>query len=82
MAAGERAVLVFCAQHTGIEYASLADDIHPAYGEEVREALAAGVEVVALGCLLEPGEIRVVGEVPFDPANQVPAARKAVSVST
>jgi sugar fermentation stimulation protein A len=80
VAAGDRAVLIFCAQHTGVERATLADEIHPEYGAAVREAVATGVEVLALGCRIEPGEIRVVGELPVDLAPQCAPARKAASV--
>lgn len=67
---GARGALVFCAQHTGIIRATLADEIHPAYGEAVREAVATGVEVYAFGCLIEPGEIRIRGELPVDLVDQ------------
>lgn len=48
--AGERAVLLFCVQHTGIEVATPADEIHPAYGDALRAAADEGVEVLAYGC--------------------------------
>ncbi len=48
--AGERAVLLFCVQHTGVEVATPADEIHPAYGDALRAAAAEGVEVLAYGC--------------------------------
>jgi sugar fermentation stimulation protein A len=54
---GERAVLVFCAQHTGIRWATTADEIDPAYGAAVRAAAREGVEVYAWGCGIEPGSI-------------------------
>lgn len=46
---GARAVLFFCVQHTGIEQVSPADDIDPAYGSLLREAIDKGVEVIAYG---------------------------------
>lgn len=46
---GRRAVLFFCVQHTGIERVSPADDIDPEYGRLLREAVEAGVEVLAMG---------------------------------
>lgn len=46
---GKRAVLFFCVQHTGIERVSPADDIDPKYGVLLREAVDAGVEVLAMG---------------------------------
>ena len=68
--AGERAALVFCAQHTGVLRATLADEIHPAYGAAVRSAAEAGVEVLAFGCAIERDEIRVDAELPVDLTNQ------------
>ncbi|PAV27511.1 sugar fermentation stimulation protein [Tamilnaduibacter salinus] len=44
---GDRAVLLFCVNHTGIRSVVPADHIDPAYGRLLREALAAGVEVMA-----------------------------------
>lgn len=45
--AGERAVLFFVVNHTGISSVRPADHIDPAYGELLREAEAAGVELLA-----------------------------------
>ncbi len=67
---GERAALVFCAQHTGVLRATLADEIHPAYGSAVRAAAEAGVEVLAFGCRIERDEIRVDAQLPVDLADQ------------
>lgn len=47
---GERAVLLFCVQHCGVRFATPADEVHPAYGAALRDAAAAGVEVLAYGC--------------------------------
>ncbi len=69
-AAGERAALVFCVQHTGVRRATLADEIHPAYGEAVRRAAAAGMEVHAFACDIEPGEIRLGAPLPVDLGDQ------------
>jgi sugar fermentation stimulation protein A len=54
---GHRAVLVFCVQHSGAESAGPADDIDPEYGRTLREAMAAGVEVLAYGCHLSVDDI-------------------------
>lgn len=51
---GHRAVLLFCVQHTGIETVSPADAIDPLYGKTLREAIHAGVEVIAYGARLDP----------------------------
>ena len=51
---GHRAVLLFCVQHTGIEWVEPADAIDPLYGKTLREALANGVEVIAYGAEIKP----------------------------
>ena len=62
---GHRAVLVFCVQHSGVKEVGPADDIDPEYGRILREAIAAGVEVLAYGCRLTPHEIVVTQRLPF-----------------
>ena len=62
--AGDRAVLLFCVQHTGVRYATAADEIDPGYGRALREARDAGVEVLAFGCAIEPDEISLTDPVP------------------
>lgn len=57
--AGRGAALLFVAQHTGIRRVAPADAIDPAYGEALREALAAGVQVLACGCAISPRGIAV-----------------------
>lgn len=44
---GERGVLFFVVNHTGIDEVRPADHIDPTYGRLLREAVAAGVEVIA-----------------------------------
>mgnify|MGYP003674633850 CR=1 FL=1 len=44
---GDRAMLFFCVQHSGIESVSPADTIDPEYGRLLREAHSAGVEIIA-----------------------------------
>lgn len=63
-AQGQRAVLVFCAQHTGIERVAPADHIDPKYGETLREAVREGVEVVACQAKIDQDEIAVYREIP------------------
>lgn len=48
VAAGNRAALFFCVQHTGIDFVSPADEIDPEYGRLLREAQAVGVELLAM----------------------------------
>lgn len=44
---GHRSVLLFCVQHSGIKSVRPADHIDAVYGKSLREARAAGVEVLA-----------------------------------
>ncbi len=44
---GNRAVLLYCVAHTGIEKVVPADDIDPVYSQALRAAAVAGVEVFA-----------------------------------
>ena len=57
VAAGHRAVLVFCVQRGDVAEVRPADHIDPAYGRALRDALAAGVEVLALGATVTPQAI-------------------------
>ncbi len=47
--AGNRAVLCFCVQHTGINRLQPADEIDPEYGRLLRLASETGVELIAYG---------------------------------
>ena len=47
VALGDRAVLLFVVNHTGIETVRPADHIDPHYGQLLRQASDAGVEVLA-----------------------------------
>lgn len=51
---GYRAVLLYCVQHTGIEWVEPADAIDPVYGRHLRDALAMGVEVLAYQARIDP----------------------------
>lgn len=53
---GQRAVLLFCVQHTGIKRVSPAEHIDPRYTQTLREAVAMGVEVIAYGADIKPHE--------------------------
>ena len=61
---GERAVLMFCVQHTGVRFATPADEVHPAYGNALRAVADAGVEVLAYRTGIEPGGMEITGPVP------------------
>lgn len=57
--AGARAALVFCVQREDVQEVRPADHIDPAYGQALRRAVAAGVEVLALGATLSPSSIEL-----------------------
>src|SRR5690554_1255231 len=63
---GYRAVLLFCVQHTGIEWVEPADGIEPVYGKYLREAVAMGVEVLAYQASINPtqGDITLTRKIP------------------
>ncbi len=63
--AGERGVLVFCAQHCGIRSVRAAHEIHAEYAFALRAAMQLGVEVLAYGCSTDLREMTVVGRLPF-----------------
>jgi len=53
-ASGRRAILFFCVQHTGARVVRPADQIDPCYGQLLRDAVAAGVEVLAWRTSISP----------------------------
>lgn len=53
-AAGHRAVLVFCVQHTGITQVQAARHIDAVYADGLVAAAAAGVEIIAIGASILP----------------------------
>lgn len=58
-AAGHRAVMLFCAQHNGIQEVAPARAIDPEYSKLLRLAANSGVEVLAFGCAISPTELRI-----------------------
>ena len=56
---GDRAILLFCVQHTGIQSVSVADHIDPTYAQAFSDALSAGVEVIALGADITTSAIQL-----------------------
>ncbi len=62
---GKRGVLLFCVPHTGIDKVAIADDIDPTYDAAVRDALSAGVEVLAYRCEVTPTKLLLDRSVPF-----------------
>jgi sugar fermentation stimulation protein A len=53
-AEGQRSILFFCVPHEGIKHVRVAEHIDPVYAEKLREALAAGVEVLAYQVEFQP----------------------------
>ena len=62
---GLRAVLLFCAQHSGVRSVHPASQIQPAYAQALAQALDAGVEVLAYACEVTPDEVRIAKPLPF-----------------
>lgn len=60
VAAGQRAVLVYCVQRGDVREVRPADAIDPLYGRTLREARAAGVEVLAYRARVSTRAIRLV----------------------
>ena len=63
---GGRAVLFFCVQHTGIDHVAPADAIDPVYGQALREAVSAGVEVMAWRADMSPEHIQLTQAIPVE----------------
>lgn len=63
---GDRAVLVFCVQHTGIKTVKPAAHIDKAYADTLKQAYDAGVEIIAAKTEfnLLAGEIKITGQLP------------------
>ena len=64
VATGRRACLLFCVMHSGIGQVAPADGIDPAYGRALRQAMAAGVEVIAWSVWPTPRGLEVRGQLP------------------
>lgn len=62
---GIRAILFFCVPHSGVDYLTIARDIDPKYEIAVREAMNAGVEVLAFRWTVTPSEWVLDREIPF-----------------
>lgn len=63
---GDRAVLLFLVQHTGIKSVSPAKHIDGKYAELIDEALKKGVEIIAYSTKLSSEEIRLNKAILFD----------------
>ena len=62
---GGRAVMFYLVQRTDCERVTVAADIDPAYGDGLARARAAGVEVMAMDCLISPEAITLGRALPF-----------------
>jgi sugar fermentation stimulation protein A len=63
-AAGLRPVQLYCVQRGDVREVRPADGIDPDYGRTLREAVAAGVEVLAYRAKVTPGEIALEDRIP------------------
>lgn len=63
-AQGARAVMLFVVQRADCDRVEPADDIDPDYGRALREAAAAGVEVMAVGARVQARGIRLSATLP------------------
>jgi sugar fermentation stimulation protein A len=63
-ASGLRPVQVYCVQRGDVSEVRPADAIDPEYGRTLREALAAGVEVLAYRARVTPTEIEIEERIP------------------
>jgi sugar fermentation stimulation protein A len=63
-AAGLRPVQLYCVQRGDVKEVRPADGIDVEYGRMLREAIAAGVEVMAYRARVTPGEIRLEKRIP------------------
>ena len=61
---GLRTVQLYCVQRGDVNEVRPADGIDHEYGRTLREAIAAGVEVLAYRARVTPGEIRLVERIP------------------
>ena len=55
--AGYQAALCFIVQFSGAKYVTPNDTTHPQFGQALRRAAAAGVEIFALGCAVTPDSL-------------------------
>lgn len=61
---GQRAVLLFCCSRAGTKSIRPADEIDPVYGQTLRDAARAGVEILAYACDVSLEEVVMTSSVP------------------
>jgi sugar fermentation stimulation protein A len=64
--AGDRAVMLYLVQREDSTSMTIADDIDPAYAENLKAAMANGVEAIAYTCKMSPEEILVTSTIALD----------------
>ena len=62
--AGYETGVCFVVQMPGMRWVEPNDDTHPQFGQALRRVVRAGVQVLALGCRVEPDRLEITGEVP------------------
>ena len=65
--AGHRAVMIYVIQHEGCRRFRVAEDLDPGYAAAFREAVDAGVEMLAYRCHITTDEILLGPSLPVDP---------------
>src|SRR5207244_401427 len=60
---GHRSVLIYCVQHTGINRVFPADHIDSKYGSTLRQAIIAGVEVLAYRIDISLSEMEIAQQI-------------------
>ncbi len=63
--AGDRAIVLFLVQRTDCDRMVPAADIDPNYAKALGDAVAAGVEVIALSTRISPKGVKIASEIPF-----------------
>ena len=64
--AGDDAIVLFLVQRTDCTRVTPASDIDPKYAAALRDAVADGVRVMALGTRISPKGVEIGDEIPFD----------------
>ena len=65
LATDTRAIMFYCALHTGITRVSAAGEIDPRYRDTLAEVIDSGVEVMAWGADISPGAMALARPLPF-----------------
>ncbi|MGY6410176.1 MAG: DNA/RNA nuclease SfsA [Alkalilacustris sp.] len=75
-ARGDRAVLLYLVQRTDCTRLRLAADLDPVYARAAAAAVAAGVEVMAMGTAISPQGVRLGDQIPVEPPAAAPATAR------